>query len=200
MLEFPVKDTSGAILAGGGSTRFNGRVKCLLTIDGQTILSKNTGILSSIFSEVFIITNKPEELSQHASLPIYPDIYVGKGPLGGIHAALTNTEKEAAFVFAGDMPFLQEVIIKEVIQAYWKSGADVFIPRLGEGIEPLHAIYGRQVLPAIEKQLRGDGNDNRIRSFFGRVNTVYYPFDLSLTKAFSNINTLEDYQNIMQKK
>ena len=60
-----------------------------------------------IFKEVILVTNSPEDYVLFENeCRIIPDIIKDKGPLGGIHSALSNTAKKAVFFVACDMPYL----------------------------------------------------------------------------------------------
>ena len=59
---------------------------------------------------------------------------------------LMSTSADSIFVFAGDMPFLDKKIVTDQIEEFNRNNYDVLIPRVGELIEPLHAIYRKSVL------------------------------------------------------
>ena len=48
---------SAAILAGGAATRFDGRMKSKIIIDGETIISRIISVIRDIFDELIIVTN-----------------------------------------------------------------------------------------------------------------------------------------------
>jgi FdhD protein len=87
---------------------------------------------------------------------------------------------------------------------YLASHADaggVLIPESSSGLEPLHAIYGKGCLAAIEAMLLS--GQRRIVSFFDRTNVsrmsveqVAY-FDPSFV-SFININTPDDYYELRE--
>ncbi len=87
-------DITGIILAGGKSTRM-GENKSLLSLNGKTVIERVVDLMKSIFKEVILITNTPEEYD-FIKIPKYKDIFEYKGPLAGIHSGLThsNTEKK----------------------------------------------------------------------------------------------------------
>ena len=64
---------SAAVLAGGKATRFGGRDKSALLVDGRPILDRQMEVLSSVAAEVLLVRE---------------DLVPGCGPLGGIHTAL----------------------------------------------------------------------------------------------------------------
>ena len=132
---------SAAILAGGAATRFDGRVKSKIVIDGETIISRMVSVIRDIFDELIIVTNNPEEFSDFNFCSIVRDEIPGAGPLGGIHAAMKASSNDAVFVFAGDMPHLDREIIIKLVDTYEKYDCNALIPVIEENIEPLHSIY-----------------------------------------------------------
>jgi molybdopterin-guanine dinucleotide biosynthesis protein A len=185
-----------AILAGGKSTRYNGTNKALLKISDETILERNIAILSPLFKEIHIISNRPEDFT-HYNLPVFADMYKDIGPLGGIFTALHHTDCEAAFVFSCDMPFLSSEVILDIQDFFTGNSFDIVIPQLLEKIEPLHAIYSKDILPLMEEHIKGTDN-YKIRLFFNKVSTSYLSLENTEKnrRAFLNINTSEDHRLI----
>jgi FdhD protein len=75
----------------------------------------------------------------------------------------------------------------------------VLIPESPQGLEPLHAIYGKGCLAAIEATLLS--GQKRIVSFFGRTNVNRVNFgEVALFDpdfdSFRNINTPADYYRL----
>jgi molybdopterin-guanine dinucleotide biosynthesis protein A len=188
-----VKNISGVILAGGAGKRFNGKIKPKILIDGKTIISRITETLAGIFNDIIIVTNTPQEFADFKDFRLIRDRIVNKGPLGGIHAALNETENEAVFVVGGDMPLLDASLILKQTEFYFKHDCDILIPRIKNLIEPLHGIYKKSLTAILEDYLTR-GNDLAIREFLKIANVRYQqPEDLELAlKAFSNINSPED--------
>jgi molybdenum cofactor guanylyltransferase len=184
---------SGAILAGGSGSRFNGTVKSKLVIQGDTIISRVLDVIGDIFKEKIIVTNTPEEFLEFKSCIIVSDYFEKAGPLAGIHAALKASSSESVFVFAGDMPFLDREIINYQISEYLKHKYDALVPRSGNLTEPLHAIYSRSILAELERFII-NGRSRAIRNFLTEINTGYldFPESANLRKAFTNINRPQD--------
>jgi molybdenum cofactor guanylyltransferase len=188
-----ISNISGVILAGGASKRLNGITKSNILLGGQTIISRIIDTISNVFDEIVIVTNKPDEFEEFHHLKIVGDHILKAGPIGGIHAALNTSDKEALFVIAGDMPLVRKDFIIRQIDYYNAHNYDVVIPRIKSNIEPLHAIYNCSVRKSLEKYLE-DGQKKAVRDFFNLVNVGYMQFDESVeTKnAFININAPSD--------
>ena len=83
--------SSCAILAGGRATRFDGRDKGALVVAGQTILERQIAELSQITRDLLIVGGETPA-APLAGVRYVADLVPGCGPLGGLHAALTERE------------------------------------------------------------------------------------------------------------
>jgi len=187
-----IPGVTGVILAGGRSGRM-GSDKALLPYQGGRFIEAIHRRMEELFDEVIVATG---ETARYDFLPCrrVTDLYTGMGALGGIHAALRASGSEKVFVVACDMPYLAPDLIRHLCSL--TEEADVVVPEGEGGIEPLHAVYRKSVLPAVEDALRS--GQCRVVSFFDRVRVRRVPFaeveriDPDL-RAFRNINTPEEY-------
>lgn len=188
-----VSNISGVILAGGASKRFNGITKARIVIDGKTIIYRIIDTIGEIFDEITIVTNSPEEFSEFSNYKIISDQFLNKGPLAGIHSALKVSEKEALFVFAGDMPLLDKEFIIKQIDYYNINKCEVLIPQINKYIEPLHGIYKKTIIRVLEEYIIVN-HDYAVREFLKNVNVSYLQLEESekTRSAFININSPYD--------
>ena len=149
--------------------------------------------MRELFEEVIVVTAEP---GRYDFLPCrrVTDIHPGMGALGGIHAALRHSASERIFVVACDMPHLSPDLIRHLCSL--AGDADVVVPEGEGGLEPLHAVYRKSVLPVVEETLR-DGQC-RVVSFYDRVRVRRVPREAVERidpgfPAFRNINTPEEY-------
>src|SRR5919106_3075731 len=78
----------GAILAGGGATRFGGRPKGLEIVGGERILDRLFGVMTAAFDgPPLLVANAPEAPEWRPDLRVVPDVRPGLGSLGGIYTA-----------------------------------------------------------------------------------------------------------------
>ncbi len=183
---------TGVILAGGESRRM-GSDKSLLPLAGARFIDQVYRRMASLFDEVIIVTNSPD-LYKEIPCRKVPDIYYAQGSLAGLHSGLAHARCEKIFVAACDMPFISPVVVREIC-AHADEG-DVVIPYSSNGHEPLHALYSKSCLPAMEEIL--DAGLKRIMYFFDKVERVDLPASVIRRldpeeKSFQNINTPEDY-------
>lgn len=194
-----IHDVTAVILAGGRSTRMQSN-KALLPYRGGRFIEAIHRLLRSMFAEVILVTNNPE---QYEFLPCrkVPDIYEGMGVLAGIHSGLFHSGSPAIFAVACDMPYMKESLIRYMVSRADAGG--VLIPESPGGIEPLHAIYGKNCLDSIEATLLS--GQRRIVSFFERTTVTRVPvdqvafFDPSFV-SFININTPRDYYDLRDRE
>ena len=199
-----VQNISGVILAGGANKRFNGMTKANIVLNGRTIISRILGTIVNVFDEIIIVTNTPEEFKEYSGLKIVGDTFIKAGPLGGIHAGLKSSSKESVFIFAGDMPLIDERLIFRQIEFYYNNGCSMLIPAINQNIEPLHSIYNKSIIRTLEEYLSGD-HDHAVREFIKLVNFKYMQLEDSEENrnVFSNINSLPDIaivENILYRR
>jgi molybdenum cofactor guanylyltransferase len=141
---------SGAVLAGGRSSRF-GRDKALEVWQGKTLLEHALESLADC-AERFIVGGN--ERFGFAGVPIHPDLEPFQGSLYGLARALELAQKDRVAVMACDMPGLS--------REFWDfmtnlEPAQIIIPENTEGfLEPLAAIYTKTCLPAIRQALEAN--------------------------------------------
>ena len=180
---------TGVIQAGGKSTRMDGRPKALLEVGGRRIIERVLDAVAPVVDDVLIVTNTPE-LYAFLGLPLVADLYLDHGSLGGIFSGLAAAPGDAAFTVACDMPFLHREVARLVVARAGEG--DVVIPRVGEQLETMHAVYGKACLAPIEARLR-EGRF-KIVGFFDRVRVVEVDeTDVARYRApeiaFMNVNT-----------
>lgn len=196
--EEKIEGMTGVILAGGTSSRM-GSHKALLPHQGGRFIEAIHRQMASLFREVLVVTNTPE-LFDFLPCRKVPDLIPGMGVLSGLHSGLRHSVTPYVFAVGCDMPNLNPGLIRHI--ASLADGSDVVIPETAKGLEPLHAIYGKNSLQAMEEALQA--GKGRIASFFDRVIFRKIPqeevarFDPSY-QSFLNINTPEDYYRFREE-
>jgi molybdopterin-guanine dinucleotide biosynthesis protein A len=144
-------DLSAFILAGGKSKRM-GADKSFVAVDGCTLLARMLELAHSVTDEVRIV-GEATKYSQFA--PVIQDIHRDCGPLGGIHAALRETQTELNLILAVDIPFVSTAFLSYLVQrARTETAAMVTAVRTGQRWQPLCAIYRLQFANLADKALR----------------------------------------------
>jgi molybdopterin-guanine dinucleotide biosynthesis protein A len=190
-------DISFLVLAGGKGLRL-GQNKVLEVIGNRNLLQWVISVLSFFNRDIIIVNSVKQSFSQFTDYPklrTVTDIHPGKGALGGIYTGLAASDSFYNLVVACDMPFLNQALLDYMIEI--SAGFDVVIPRLGNMVEPLHAVYSKSCLAPIEELLKQDNlrvsellNLVRVRHVEAEEIDRFDPKHLS----FFNVNTEADLQ------
>jgi len=184
---------SSVVLAGGQSKRM-GVNKAFLEVGGRPIIERLIDQVLVVGQQVILVTNSPHEYA-HLGYPTVPDVYPGKGSLGGIYSGLRAARYRHALVVACDMPFLNVSLLRYMISL--APEYDVVVPRTEQGVEPLHALYSKACLPAMERLLQQD--HLKVISFYSQVRVRYVEQEEIETLdprhlSFFNINSPRDLE------
>ncbi len=191
----PLEDVAGVILAGGKSLRF-GQNKAFVAVEGVPLIERVVNVLGSVFHRVVLVTNTPDAY-RHLRLPMFEDLVKGLGPLGGIFTGLSAIDEEAGFFVACDMPFLSPALIQYMSRI--RGTFHVVVPRIRGDIEPLHALYSRECLPAMRKFIHA--GEYQVFRFFQEAAVRYVEeneirsLDPDL-RSFININRPQDLMTL----
>ena len=186
---------TGIILSGGKSTRMK-TDKAFLKLGPKAMIEELISRVEKKFSKLMIIAETREKYMKFG-IEATEDVIPDKGPLGGIYTALVKSESFYNFIFSCDAPFVNPDLIDYMISK--AKDFDIIIPRWKDKFEPLHAIYSKNCIEAIENQLAK--NDLKIINFFSEVSVKVIEqeelerFDLGQL-PFMNINTREEYSKI----
>lgn len=151
---------SAAILAGGAARRFGGRDKSALVVGGRTILERQIAELSRMTDDLMLVGGDRVDAtgpSGHVNLRAVPDRVPGRGPLGGLDAALAAARDDVVFLLACDMPFVTSAFIAHVIALATSAGdanrPAIVVPATDRGYHPLCAVYTRDCQPVVARHL-----------------------------------------------
>jgi molybdopterin-guanine dinucleotide biosynthesis protein A len=157
-----------AIIQAGGRSRRMGTDKALIDYQGRPILAHVIDTLRQLSDDVLVVSNRSDvygPLAAPLDARIVPDYEPPSGPLGGIAAGLAAMNHDLAIVVACDMPFLNLELFRFLIER--AGDFDAVVPQTGDQPEPLHAVYRRSCLAAIQRRLAND--ERRVISFFQDV-------------------------------
>ncbi len=188
----PYPDITGALIAGGRATRMGGVAKGLLRLDGRPLLARSLDLFGRLFGASLLVASDPLPYAAF-DVPRVGDRLPGRGAPGGLHAALSVAPTPWVFAAGCDMPFLSAQGI--ALLAARRAGAMAVVPRWSGRLEPLHALWSRQALPALERALaEGDLSLQRLATLVAAV--VVEPAAWCVVdpggRAFLNANTPEE--------
>ena len=190
----PPQTVAGIVLAGGKSTRM-GRDKSLLPVGGTTLLGRTIRVLAGVFEEVLVVADRADRFGALGNVGVVEDLVPDIGPLGGIYTGLKESAKPACFVVACDMPLLDPGVISRQLGIWPAAGADALVPVVNGWAEPLHSVYGKGCLPAIERQI--EQKDHRVRAVFDLVRVHFWHPAPEDAGAFANVNTPDEWAQLV---
>jgi len=80
----------GAILAGGGTTRFGGRPKGLEPVGGTRAIDRVAAALRTVAGEIVVVSNDSDAPNWLPGARVRGDVRPGRGSLIGLHAAIAQ--------------------------------------------------------------------------------------------------------------
>lgn len=189
---------TAAILAGGKSSRM-GFDKQMLMDEGRRLVEKVIETLREEFSDIIVITAKPE-LYEGMGVRLFRDEYEGKGPLAGVHAALSHAQSQYVYLLACDMPVVSLPFVRHMKERIRETGADICACKFNDRMETFNTFYSRSLLPDVTHRLE-TGNSSLFRFIYGNQTCVIEQedaarFDQELS-MFTNINTRSEYEKYL---
>jgi molybdopterin-guanine dinucleotide biosynthesis protein A len=171
-----------------------GAPKALVELGGRRLIERVVGVVRDAVDDVLLVTNTPD-LYRFLGVRMVPDVFADHGSLGGLYSGLAAASGDAAFTVACDMPFLHPAVARLVIE---RAGeADVVVPRAGDQLQTLHALYAKACLPAMEARLRA--GRLKITGFFDDVRVLEVPEaevarHADPARVFMNLNTPDELE------
>ena len=188
-------EVTGVLLAGGKSRRM-GEDKRYLVVGEQTLLERGLGVLRSMFHEVLVVIaqdSAPLDIDARVVRDLVPDC----GSLGGIYTGLTQATTPYIFAVACDMPFLNQAVMTQFTNR--RDTADIVMARLATRLHPMHALYSKGCLPAMEQMIVA--RQLKIQELVSHASLrVQYVTEADLLnvdptwRSFHNVNTPEDLE------
>lgn len=188
-------EVTGVLLAGGKSRRM-GEDKRHLVVGEQTLLERGLRVLQSIFREVLVVIaqdSPPLSIDARVVRDLVPDC----GSLGGLYTGLTQATTPYVFVVACDMPFLNHTVIAQFTSR--TAIADIVMAKLDGRLHPMHALYSKRCVPALEQMIRA--RQLKIQEIVSELSLrVRYVTEADLLtidpsgRSFYNVNTVADLE------
>ena len=179
----------GVVLSGGRCRRFGSDKSSLVLFPScpKTLLQRSVDVLRLFCAEV-LVSGK-----QVGYAPYLPDNPPGRGPIGGIAAALQYAQGRACVVLSCDVPFVGARHIEALLD--FRKGRPPATCRTAYQsestyIESMVAVYEPEALPCIEERMAASAYALRFAVPKERQHLLVYP--QSDNEVFMNINTPHD--------
>lgn len=185
------------VLAGGKSSRM-GVDKAFLTIEGETFLDRSVKLLSE-FGNTKIVLNRLQTTFTVENAFIF-DKVIGRGTLGGIHAALKDCKSEFALILAIDLPFVTPEAIKKITSIALQTDdliAVIPVQKNGKS-QPLCAVYRAKICLPILERLLAENSRASVMDFLAIISPTYIQSKIlsDNDNLLFNVNLPTDFQFI----
>ena|SRR5215467_1846615 len=186
------------VLAGGRSSRM-GSDKALLELGGRPLISRALELVSFVTSDVKIV-GPPAKCQRFGT--VIEDVYHDRGPLGGIHTALANSQSDLNLVLGVDLPFVEPHFISHLTTIARASLAVVSVPYVDGHFQSLCATY-RKAFANIAEAALNEGK-NKVDALFTSIPVRVISEDEIVSAGFSpgmfrNLNTRADWQQAQRE-
>lgn len=193
------------ILIGGRSTRL-GRDKASVELGGETLTERAIANVRVGLSppRITLVAGSSTQFAIDAlttDVPFIFDLYEGRGPLGGIQAALAYSQTPWIFVLACDYPFVSPELMG-LLAAKIDDKFGAVVPQQSDGhLQPLCAFYkvatGQSIVEEILQRPRVSPPMHEVVTQLGPriVKFDEYSNLAGSREFFVNINTAEDLES-----
>lgn len=160
---------AGILLAAGAGTRM-GMNKMLLTLQGETLLRRaaRCALAGGLEPVLAVLGHEAERAGAELEglgcrAVLNPEYAKGMNTSLSAGVEAVPPEVEAAVVLLADMPFVDAVLVREVVARHRETGARLVTARYGEVAAP-PTLYHRALFP----ELRGGEGEGRGREVVRR--------------------------------
>jgi molybdopterin-guanine dinucleotide biosynthesis protein A len=185
--------------------------KAWLEIEGVPIIDRVASATRPVVDRLGIIVSaansqleRYRELAESWDAKLIFDLHEHRGPLGGIHTALTHCAvEEAALILACDLPFITTALLSFLSEIHARSNPQsVTVPLDSSNrLQPLAAIYNQSLATTVEQMLAA--NELKVDRLYSRVLTRQVGFSefahlAGAAHFFTNLNTPEEYSTALK--
>ncbi len=184
---------TGAILAGGGSTRIGSPKYALSLPDGSTMIEAVATALGAVCERLVILGGE----DAMPALPHVADLRPGCGPLGGIEALLASGIDTQYLVCPCDLPWVTSELFSALLRPT-QATATVFRLEGSAQIEPLPARICAVALDATRQLL--DEGSRAVHQLMEAIDVEEVSAPKAWSKLLTNVNTPQEYAALVQGK
>lgn len=177
------------VLSGGKSSRM-GEDKGLKLLNEKPVIKYLLETLENLHFNIKIVAN--DDRYRQFGFPVIHDIIKDKGPMGGIHTALSDA-REDVLILSADTPLVPEKIIGKLTGQ--RKENHISIIRYNGVIQPLCGIFPVKFLTEIENNIKS--SKLKMMDMLNEL-PVHYVDEKGEKEVFLNVNTPEDFTFVEQ--
>lgn len=185
------KNITGIILAGGKSSRM-GSDKGFLDLSGQCFIEHIIRTIEPLVHQIIIVSNNSDyDIFNQKRVD---DMIKDAGPLAGLYSGLFHSETEINLVLSCDVPFINNIVLNKLIQAFDGETEVIQIQSQGKTM-PLIAIYKRECFHLFLSLLQS--GERRLRFAVSQLNSKIILIDDAQNQYVRNVNTESQYKTLI---
>lgn len=190
---------SGLILAGGEGRRMAGRDKGLITLAQKPLVEYAIECLAPLVDDLSISCNRNKELYQSYQLVCFSDHDTKgyQGPMAGILAGLKQAKHDWLLVMPCDTPLMTSQVMAQLIARLHSVSQDLEPQAIifsHHGLQPLHGLYHKSMLPIFEQCLAE--NKNALQRLLRSMDSVVIHEATAAEFSFNNANDPQELSTI----
>lgn len=182
---FKFQQMTGIVLAGGESRRMGQPKEGLMLLNKPLLLWQVEKLRELGVNDILLSGQKCSKIQ---GTRIVPDEYLGRGPLGGLHACLKEAKYSQCLVLCVDMPLIPCSVLAKLCKAHIGG---VTVLRHNKKQEPLIGVYDRSIAEKIPQLIKEGGAPVRALASVSAWNCFDY---YGPEELLQNCNTMQDYQ------
>jgi len=183
-------EITAVILAGGKSSRMNGKDKGLMNFRGQELIRHVLRVVEPRVSEVLISANRNIELYENFGKVIMDELEDFQGPLAGVSSALKVCFTRYLLVLPCDSPLIDEELIDNLISRMGETEVDICVAHDGSIMHATFAIIDAKLGKSLEEFLENGG---RKMALWYRQHSIERIDVSSQLEVLTNLNRPEDF-------
>lgn len=205
------QQVSGLILAGGEGRRMAGQDKGLICLGDKPLVEFAIECMQSLVDDLTISCNRNLELYQNYQLSCFADARSVQtddvnltselkfaGPMAGLAAGLAQAKHEWLLVMPCDTPLMTDSVMAQLLENIEPNCQAIIFSH--QGLQPLHGLYHKSMLPIFEKCLAE--NKNALQRLLRSLDTIKIVDAKDCKYSFNNANDaneLSEIENIIAK-
>ena len=180
---------TGAILAGGKSSRIGSPKHALKLPNGLTMMETVATAMRQVCQRIVVVSNFPAlDDVKHIA-----DLRDEQGPLAGIEALLASGMDTHYLVCPCDLPFVNGELLRALTQQT-SSTATVLAVEGAEATAPLPARISVDALEKVRELL--DADSRAVYRLMNVIDIEEVAGPKEWSKLLVNVNTLEDFEQV----
>lgn len=183
-------NTTWIILAGGQAQRMGGVDKGLITLKNKPLIDYVFERLNEQGATLAINANRNQKIYQKYGPVFGDDIQGFPGPLGGMHAAMSQFATPWLGFVPCDSPNLPHELLTRMYSAI-EADTEILVAHDGESVQPVVTMMKRDIYNRLDRFLAN--GDRKIVLLYAQCNTKIVDFS-DVHNAFINLNTPEELE------